>query len=218
MTLLKRTFTSLTAKLDQLVGDIENHDALIQAAINEQKKKIAAAKIQLRKLHSSQERLKSQITQTTQAEQRWTERAASTAEESETKALACLQRRQAARAQLDKLNHMLLEYQLSAEKMSQNITHCEEDLASMMQKHQMLKARQCTADAMQMMEREGSVCLDDVEASFDRWEAKIAQGEYVLDRFDDVDELEREYVSAEKECELRAELAELLKAKSMEDV
>jgi phage shock protein A len=39
MSIFKRTFTSLYASIDQMVGEIENHDALIDAAIKEQKKK-----------------------------------------------------------------------------------------------------------------------------------------------------------------------------------
>ncbi len=211
MTLLKRTFTSLTAKIDQLVGEIENHDALIQAAIKEQKKKIAAAKVQLRRLQDSEHRLREQVAQLKINERQWTDRAAKEANDDEAKALNCLQRRQKIRLQLDKLLVMSREYQQSTAKMKINITQCEEDLASMMQKHQMLRARQCTAEAMQIIDREGNANLDDVEASFDRWEIKIAQGEYLLDRFDEGDELEQEYLGEENELELRAQLADLLK-------
>ncbi len=217
MTLLKRTFIGLTSKIDQLVGEIENHDALIQAAISEQKKKIAAAKLQLRRVQDNERRLKEQMAQLSINDRKWTQRAAKEASDNEAQALSCLQRRQKNREQHQKLSLMHREYQQSAEKMKLNIAQCEDDLGAMMQKHQMLKARQSTADAMQIIDREGNANLDDVAQSFDRWEVKIAQGEYMLDRFDDVDELEQEYISEENELQLRAELAELIKNEKMED-
>ena len=215
MTLLKRTFTSITAKIDQLVGEIENHDALIQAAIKEQKKKIATAKVQLRRLQDSEHRLREQIAQLKMNERQWTDRASKEAGDDESKALSCLQRRQKIRLQLEKLTGMSREYQQSSVKVKANIAQCEDDLVSMMQKHQMLRARQSTAEAMQIIDRDGNANLDDIEASFDRWEIKIAQGEYLLDRFDECDELEQDYLSEENELELRAQLADLLKEEKL---
>ncbi len=211
MTLLKRTFSSLYAKIDLLVGEIENHDALIQAAIVEQKKKIAAAKVQSRRLKNSEQALREQIAQLSINERRWTHRAVKEASRNEAQALACLQRRQDNRSQLVKLNQMRDEYQQSIRRMSENITQCEEDLNAMIQKHEMLRARQSTAEAMQLIDQQGNLILGEVENSFDRWEIKISQGETLVDPAIDVDELEQEYLSEENELQLRSELAELLK-------
>ncbi|GAB1264366.1 hypothetical protein NBRC116493_12140 [Aurantivibrio infirmus] len=211
MTLLKRTFSSLYAKIDLLVGEIENHDALIQAAIVEQKKKISAAKVQSRRLKNSEQALREQIAQLSINERRWTQRAVKEASRNEAQALACLQRRQDNRSQLVKLNQMRDEYQQSIRRMSENITQCEEDLNAMIQKHEMLRARQSTAEAMQLIDQQGNLILGEVENSFDRWEIKISQGETLVDPAIDVDELEQEYLSEENELQLRSELAELLK-------
>ena len=44
------------ASIDKMVGEIENHDALIKAAINGQQKKLAAARMQLTKLRNAERR------------------------------------------------------------------------------------------------------------------------------------------------------------------
>ena len=210
MALLKRTITTVAAKIDQLVGEIENHDALIQAAIGEQKKKIAAAKVQLRRMQENEHRLASQIAECAANDKRWTERARQVAANDEEKALACLQRRNRNRDQIQKMKLMQAEYQRSVIQMRQNIQRCEEELRGMVQKHQVLRARQCTADAMQIIDRDGAATLPDVETSFECWETKTAPNEYLVDNFDTTDELEREFVDAETQEALRDELAELL--------
>lgn len=218
MSLFKRTFTSLYARVDQMVGEIENHDALIQAAIKEQKKKIAIAKIQLRRVENSQQRVKEQHAQLSINAKLWTQRAANAASDNESQALLCLQRRQQIQQQMQRLTQMQNEYQQNLLRMKKEISQCEEDLSCMMQKHQVLRARQSTADAMQMIDRDHGSTVDEIENSFDRWEVKIAQGELSVDRLEDSsDPLEQEYLAEENEQQLRYELAELMKEQKMQE-
>lgn len=217
MALFKRTFTSLYTKIDQLVGEIENHDALIQAAITEQKQKIAAAKVQLRRLQDNDKRLQEKATQYTLDESRWASRAVREAGTNEAQALACLQRRQKLRLQLEKITAMQKEYHQSSAQMKSNIARCEQELESMVQKHEIMRARQSTADAMHVVNRAGAADLNDISTCFDRWEIRISQGEMLNDCAEEFDELEQEYLSAENEQELRHELAELLREQKLED-
>jgi phage shock protein A len=130
----------------------------------------------------------------------------------------CLQRRQGIAKQQQKLQLMRDEYRSSRQRMKKDIGHCEEELANMMQKHQVMRARQSTAEAMQIIERSNSASLEDIENSFDRWEVNIAQGEYSVDRAEEsFDELEQEYLEEENEQQLRYELAELLKENALNE-
>ena len=212
MSLFKRTFTGIYHKVDQLVGEIENHDAQIQAAIGEQKNTLAAAKVQLQKIRHSEQKIKDQLAELSIDEHKWAQRATQEAKSDEHRALTCLQRRQRIRQQKTKLEHMLYEYQLSSTRIKRDVEQCEDTLENMIQKHQILRARQSTADALRIIDRESQTQAHNVESSFDRWEVKIAQGEYTVDKYDsEIDELEQAYLSEENELELRAELAELLK-------
>ena len=212
MSLFKRTFTGIYAKIDQLVGEIENHDALIQATINEQKNKLASAKVQLKKMQTQESRVKEQLKKLRENEQRWSSRATQEAATDEQRALSCLQRRQTVRRQIAKLEQIQYEYQMSAVKIKNDIQQGDDDLAAMIQKHQILRTRQSTADALRMIGEDRQTNKVDVESSFDRWEIKIAQGEFSSDHYaEEIDELEQEYLTEENELQLRSELAELLK-------
>lgn len=215
MSLLKRTFTSLYAKVDQMVGEIENHDALIQAAIREQKKKLATAKVQLRRIESAEKDVRAKIAQANLDARRWQERALKEAQDNESQALLCLQRRQEVQTRSDQLSEMLQEYQVSSGQIKVNINHCEKDLNEMNQKHQILRARQSTAEAMTLIDHQENAYSSDVAESFDRWEIKIAQSEHFVDVSGPGDELEQAYLDEENEQTLRAELAELLKQDRM---
>lgn len=45
MSLFKRLSATLVSRIDQVVGEIENHDAVIQVALNDMRKKIAEARV-----------------------------------------------------------------------------------------------------------------------------------------------------------------------------
>ena len=49
MSIFKRLSATLVTSIDRVVGEIENHDAVIQASINDIRKKVAEAKVRLGK-------------------------------------------------------------------------------------------------------------------------------------------------------------------------
>jgi len=217
MSIIKRLSTSLFASVDQMVGEIENHDALIKAAITEQKRKIAAARIQLNKIKSSEEKVTQQIEVLKCNDQRWTERAVTEASNNEAQALTCLQRRKAIREQIEKLTTARNSYQQTSIKMSGDINRCEQELKTMSQKHELLRARQTSSDALNVINEVSGSNIDNLETSFERWEIKIAQGEFNIDDYDTPDQIEQEYISQENEQQLRDELAELMNTENRDD-
>ena len=211
MSLFRRMYTTVFAQVDQMVGEIENHDALIKAAIAEQRKKVAMAKVQLARLQASEQRVSRQMKDLEDKEKSWTRRAVDEANDDEAQALVCLQRRQRIREQLARLGDNRETYNQAARKMSADIARCEEQLSSLGQKHELMRARQSGADALNIINEVSGSSIDELETSFERWEVKIAQGEIGADSFDPVDTLEDEYLGRENEAALRAELSELLR-------
>ena len=214
MTILKRISTSLFSTIDQVVGEIENHDALIRAAIDEQRKKIAAAKVQLNRVRNNEKRLRDQIAEYSINEKRWGQRAVKEAKTDESKALECMQRRQAAQAQIEKLKIMAGEYYCTSQKMAADIQRCEEELNAMQQKHEIMRARQTSADALNVVTRAGEACIEDLDRSFERWEVKIAQSEMHVGALNEIDLLEQEYLTEENAQNLKMELAALIEKES----
>ncbi len=210
MSIIKRISTTLFSKLDHVVGEIENHDALIQATIKEQRKKIAAAKVQHARLQGAQQRIQDQISQLEAEEAQWAGRAIKEAERDPSKAMACMQRRQQAKDQIRQLNQSRDEYQKAAEKMAQDISRSDSDLRSMKQKHELLRSRQTSADVLTVISDMDHSHADELESSFDRWEIKISQAEIMADSYEPVDSLEQAYVDEENQQALRMELEELI--------
>lgn len=218
MSLIKRISTSLYAKIDRVVGEIENHDALIQATIADQRKKLAAAKVQLTRLQNHQTRVEQQLEKLRGDEGRWGERALKAAAEDESRALACMEHRRRVGEQICQLEQAREQYRQAAEKMGADVARCDDEVKEMSRRHALMRARQSSAEALGSVAQAGTPRLDELAGSFDRWEMKIAQneieaemaGELSGDGFGEVDALEQEYLSEERTEALRDELAALM--------
>jgi phage shock protein A len=211
-------YTSVFASIDELVGEIENHEALIKAAIKEQRNKIAAAKVQLSRVRSSEQSVGKQLAQLKHNEKNWTLRASKAAADDESKALACLQKRQLVRDQIISLEISRLEYARTVQKMSADVARCDEELKGLSQKHELLRARQTSTDALNVINKVGGSNIDELTLSFDRWETRITEGELNVDSYDTVDSLEETYIVEENKEQLRRELAQLLSINDTADV
>lgn len=217
MSIIKRLSTTLFSRIDQVVGEIENHDALIEAAINEQRKKIAAAKVQMARVQSHEKRMGEQIAQLHTERQRWEQRAVSSAKEDEQRALACLQRRQAIDKQIAQMTSARGEYAATAARMAADIDRAEEEIRTLSQKHALLRARQSSSEALQSSSLSAMPPLADLETSFDRWETRIAQAEILRGDAEPVDALEEQFRTVEEESALRAELEQLMAKENRHD-
>lgn len=223
MSIFKRTLTTVYSHIDQMVSEIENHDALIKAAINEQRKKLASAKVQLSKVEGRERRIQAQLIQLQKDNERWGQRAVQAAASDEANALACMQRRKANGQQQEKLQAMLQEYRQTAARMGQDIKHCDEELQALSRKHELLRARQSTNEALTVINDMSGARIEELENSFERWETTILQNEILADNANPVDSLrpvdqmEQDFIDQENELELRAELAELLKEEKLDE-
>ncbi len=210
MSILKRLSATVVSSIDRVVGEIENNDAVIQASLIELRRKIAAARVRLAHVQRQQDRLVSQIQKRREDEQRWGERAVETAKTDESRALACMQRRQQCRIQAERLAEGLQQYQLTAEKLARGVQEGEERLAEMGQKHTLMRARQSTAEALYAASLAGDESLHQLEDSFDRWEIRILQEEMAVDSDEQSTPLDSEFSNSENEQVLRDELAALI--------
>ncbi len=210
MSIIKRLSTTLFSRLDQVVGEIENHDALAEAAIGEQRKKIAAAKLQLARLQGHERRMQEQVDQLTEEAARWQSRALKAAAEDETRALACMQRRKQLTEQVERHKAARDEYAATAARMSADVSRAENELGALSQKHALLRARQSSSEALGATGRNNVPKLDELETTFDRWELRITQEEILNDTLEPIDTLEQQYRSEEEAEALRNELQALL--------
>ncbi len=210
MSIIKRLSATITSNIDRVVGEIENHDAVIQATLAELRKKVAEAKVRLAHVRREEAKLKKQIQARYEDEQRWGERAVEAAKTDEGKALECVHRRQQCRRQARKLEQSQQHYQLIAEKLARDVAQGEERIAEMSQRHTLMRARQSTTEALNAVNEAGDNSLRQMEDSFDRWEIKITQEEMAVDCDEVIDPLDREFSNLENQHALRDELAALM--------
>lgn len=209
MSLLKRLSITLFSRLDDVVADIENHDAIIEAAIDEQSKKIAAAKVQLNHLKRRQTNIAERLAQLQLSQNRWQSRAEREANQNEAKALECLQRRNETQRQINELESSRQEYRLAAEKLVKDIKRSETDLREVKQKRELLRARQSSSTMLKNTDYTHHSNLKQMEKTFERWEANLCEDEILHSPEPTIDSLEQNYVDQEQRAQLMSELEQL---------
>jgi phage shock protein A len=215
MSILKRLSTTLISRIDRVVTEIENHDAVIQAALDEMNSKMAKAKIALNQACRERDRIKAELETQRHNVHRWQERAIICAKTDESKALECLRRSHRSRDQAAALQKSLGEYTRSIEKMTGNIQSSAQRLNEMKQRLTLMRAKQATSKVGATVR---SPCCDSesiAEDTFNRWEMHINHDDIPLDcaanaAEDTVDELEHEFITQEQQDDLHNELAALL--------
>lgn len=210
MSLFKRLSATLFSRIDQVVGEIENHDAVVQATLSDMRKKLAEAKVRLQHVHREQKRLQQQINEQQENAQRWRKRAVDSAKQDETKALECVSRHHHCQQNIERLTHALAQYQQTADKLASDIRNAEQRLSDVKQKLTLMRARQSTSSALQATSDTNQDTTQLLDDTFDRWEINISQAEMAVDVHDPVDLMEQEFINSEQEEELRHELATLL--------
>ena len=215
MSIIKRLSTTLVSSIDNLVADIENHDAVIQASLADMRKKITTATIRLNQIQRDERQLQERINTLQDQADKWRQRAIDTGtadangHADETKAMACLVQRKNCLQQITQLEQERQQYQQVAHTLAQDIASSQQQLNDLSHKHRLLRARQSSAEAMQLgnqsIPQQGT--LND---TFERWEIRIAQETTTLPVPSLIDPLETEFVKAEHAHALKAELAALL--------
>ena len=105
MNFFKRLSVSVRSQLDETVSRIENHDAVIDAALQESRDSIARLKLQQSHLSRKVQTIDTQLEKLGGDEQSWIRRAKSLAKTDEEHALACLDRRERCAKQIEQLKN-----------------------------------------------------------------------------------------------------------------
>ena len=100
MSLIRRISASLTSSVDRAVSRVENHDAVINAALRDTQQAAARSRVRLERVRKDGHNLRTRKGNLETAVTRWTERAKAVGTEDEAKALECLRRKKECEAQL----------------------------------------------------------------------------------------------------------------------
>ncbi len=216
MRLFKRISSTLLASVDNVVSQVENHDAVVESMLQELTQATAESKIRLKRIQSDGKKLQQQIHNLGEQETQWTQRAKKLANEappeSQEQALACLERRRGCREQRQRLEERLTQHQATEQKITQQVQAIEQRHSEISDKRHLLKSQQATAEASRVVAAvTGSSSIDD---AFDRWEIAITKAELSnpgVNSLDDEphDAFATQWVQSEQREALLDELAEL---------
>lgn len=216
MSIFKRLTATFTSRVDQMVSQIENHDAVVEVAIKESRQATARAKVRLARVQRDGELLRNKITQLRKDETLWTNRAREIASKDEERALECVRRRKLCQQQLEQYGQALKKHEAMEQRLGQDIHAAERKLADMNQQRNLMRTRQSATEALNAISgMDESVALDVAEA-FERWEIKVTESELEVGTVDSMDLVEREFLDTEDKHALQAELRQLLAEKEVD--
>lgn len=210
MSMIKRISTSITSSLDMAVRKVENHDAIIDAALKETQHAAARSRVRLARVQKDGNSLKTRRNDLQTAIVRWTERAKRIADSDETKALDCLRRRKECELQLRGVEDSIEKHRDLENRVAENLKKIDARIAEVSHQRNMMRSRQSVAEAMRVINNIEGVSYGEIEDTFDRWEINLGETEIILGSAAQTDTLESAFLVEEDRVELRAELAELL--------
>ena len=210
MSLIRRISTSITSSVDRAVSKVENHDAIINAALRDTQQAAARSRVRLQRVRKDGHSLKTRHANLQLAVARWTERAKSVAADDETKALECLRRRKDCDMQLRHLEVSILKHDELETRIEEQVKKIEARIGEVSQQRNMMRSRQSVAEAMRTINNIEGISYGEVEDTFDRWEINLGETEVLMGAGANTDSLDTAFLAEEDSAELRAELSELL--------
>jgi phage shock protein A len=206
MNLIRRISASFTTSVDRAVSRVENHDAIINAALRDTQLAASRARVRLDRLQKDGERLKARQDELETTIQRWTDRATQYASTDEIRALECLRRRRECESERVTLQAAIETHNSFEARIADQVKQIDIRIREVTQQRNVMRSRQSVADAMLALRSiEDSAC-GDVEDTFDRWEIKLGESEYPLTYATTVDTFDAELRAEEDYADLRAEL------------
>ncbi len=210
MSLIRRISTSITSSVDRAVSKVENHDAIINAALRDTQQAAARSRVRLERVRKDGHALKTRHGNLKVAIVRWTERAKSIAKSDEAKALECLRRRKDCEAQLQNLELSIEKHDELEARIAEQVKKIEVRIGEVAQQRNMMRSRQSVAEAMRTINNIEGVSYGEIEDTFDRWEINLGETEILMGASTPTDPLDTAFLAEEDTAELRAELSELL--------
>ena len=211
MSLIQRITTSITSSVDRAVSKVENHDAIIDAALRETRQAAARSRVRLERVRRDGDGLRNRHRELQLAVSRWTERARKIGATDEGKALECLRRRKDCEKQLATLDDSIVRHDELEARIADQVKKIESRIGEVSQQRNMMRSRQSVAEAMRTINNIEGVSYGEIEDTFDRWEINLGETEIMLGANSPVDPLDTAFLAEEDAAELRAELEILLK-------
>jgi phage shock protein A len=208
MATLIRWTNGLVSRLDAMIVQIENHDAIADAAIQSVTHNVARARVQLGRVKHDGRTLADRLAREQESVGKWRERAAGEADDA--RAIECLRRAKRATALAAELARRSEDHQQTEKQLTLHLDRLEERLRAIREQRNVLRTRQSRADATHAVGRADSRLDGQIDDIFERWEMRVAESE-IADgvELQGGDSFEEAFEAEDEKQALEAELAEL---------
>lgn len=214
MSLLKRFVTTVHASVDRTLAGIENHEAVVDAALRDSREAVSRARVRLARLEKDGAEQRNRVTELTSQIDLWNERARSVAGDDREKALACIQRRRQCEQELHSAKGQMQEHEKIIKRVRDSITDSTNRVQTLQSQRNQMRSREAAAQAGQIVHKLDGRVGDDVEAAIERWEVTVGQAELMTEHYPtttSTDEFAESFLTAEENTLLESELDALLK-------
>lgn len=208
MNSMKRLTLSIRARLDQVLSEVENHEALAQSAMKELHESIAGARVGLNRVERDEARLNKQKDDAASSAIRWRERAK--AETDQDRAIECLRRARQADEIVTSITQRLSDQKNIRERLTGEVRQLEVRYSDLQSRYHLMRTREARARAFETLQNDVAGIGGEVDRVFERWEGRVTRSEYeggVI--FDNEQDLEARYLETEERQELLVELQTL---------
>lgn len=213
MSIIKRCTISITSYLDRVICQVENHGALVEAAIQDMQYSKAKLRAELARIRREMEEMQKGFKKAESLESVWAERALRVQSEDRNKALQCLSRRRQCREERARLAEQIAAYQQLEERIISDSKVVEERILELKRKRSSFNAREFRVEADCIARQFDNRAGFEVTDLFERWETKLSRCE-VAEPYNS--DLETQFVREEEQSELEAELSALMNERANE--
>lgn len=215
MKTLRRLTTTIVSSFDWMISQVENHDALVDAAIREVQQAGARATVQLKKVRQDGLNMRKRLQDLREAQELWSSRALQTAGVDEKRAIECLRRKKRTELEIASLEEEERQHAKIEKQLGIDLRLVEEKLETLKSQRNLLRTRQSRAEALRAAQGQDSSLIGEIDGILERWESKVGEYEAMTEcSRDREDDFTHEFVTAEEESALKEELARLIGAQS----
>ncbi len=211
MKLFTRITATLNATAESAVARFENHEAITESALKTIRQAVSEARVRHERVVRDGQEIRRTVATLNEQISQWTERARLSTADDETRALACLDRRAACRAQLIHANESLAQHALLETQTRDRLEQMQLRLEQINLHRNQLRSRESVAKATQALNSvDGSAPSAGINELFERWEVSIGESEIHNEvHSTPADPLMHEFETEERRVNLQRELAEL---------
>lgn len=206
----KRWTSGLVTRVDSIVVQIENQEALVESAIVDLGQRVARARAQLGRVKKDGDTLRRRVSEAQHAATLWRDRART--EPDQARALECLRRAKRSAEHHRELEERAAEHERAEQRLRRDVASLEQRLEVVREQQNTMRTRQTRAEALALLRNIQGDTGYEVDQVLERWDARILETEVIAGCAEDAYDPFVERFEREEEAEdLRAELEVLRK-------